>query len=151
MFGLSKLCLTSATFCSSIGFCLLLALGAERLSLAFSSLHCRASSSFMSRSSRGVSKKRKRSPSQSSMSSTSSLSSNSSSLSSKKSSSISAKRITRQKIRLRRRLRSGEEGEVLGQHTNVYFLALFSTLLLLFALKTWTRNYDWNSRRDLFR
>lgn len=85
------------------------------------------------------------------MSSTSSLSSNSSSLSSKKSSSISAKRITRQKIRLRRRLRSGEEGEVLGQHTNVYFLALFSTLLLLFALKTWTRNYDWNSRRDLFR
>ena len=149
MFGLSKLCLTSATFCSSIGFCLLLALGAERLSLAFSSLHCRASSSFMSRSSRGVSKKRKRSPSQSSMSSTSSLSSNSSSLSSKKS-SISARRTTRQKIRLRRRLRRSGEGE-LGQHTNVYFLALFSTLLLLFALKTWTRNYDWNSRRDLFR
>ena len=150
MFGLSKLCLTSATFCSSIGFCLLVALGAERLSSAFSSLHCRA---FMRRrpASAIPSKKRKRSPSQSSMSSTSSLSSSSSSLSSKKSSSISAKRITRQKIRLRRRLRSGEEGEVLGQHTNVYFLALFSTLLLLFALKTWTRNYDWNSRRDLFR
>ena len=143
MFGLSKLCLTSATFCSSIGFCLLVALGAERLSSAFSSLHCRA---FMRRrpASAIPSKKRKRSPSQSSMSSTSSLSSNSSSLSSKKSS----RRTTRQKIRLRRRLRSGEEGVA---HTNVYFLALFSTLLLLFALKTWTRNYDWNSRRDLFR
>ena len=38
--------------------------------------------------------------------------------------------------------------------TNVYFLALLLSgilLLGLFTVKTWTRNYDWNSRRALFR
>lgn len=121
----------------SIGFCLLVALGAERLLLTLNPGENEEITNKIQ-----VKRRRQRSSSQSSMSSESS-----------KSGSKTSK-IRRRLRELRRKRKRGCHKPKAKASTNVYFLALFllSLALLcgLFTAKTWTRNYDWNSRRQLF-
>ena len=92
---------------------------------------------------------RTRSSSQSSMSSTASISS-SCGKRSRRGSSKGASKIRPSRKRLRKEA-TREATMASASSTNVYFLALFLLLLGLFALKTWNRNHDWNSRKTIFR
>lgn len=120
-------------FAFSIGFCLLVALGLEHFVVMQNSQSSSSSST--------VNRSRKRSSSQSSMSSTAS--------STKSGGGRRTSKIRRPRRRLRKEAAFAPTAS--ASTNNVYFLALFFILLAMFALKTWSRNHDWNSRRGLFK